>query len=233
MGNLEDTNASADCVDQSLDDLIPFVYAELRRLAAGYLHHASEPITLQPTALVHEAYLRLARQGDRVKWRNRGHFFGIAARCMRQILVEQARSRLAQKRGGGVRLAAFDECSISGPEADSRMVALDDALGVLSAVDPRKGEAIELHYFAGLSPEEMCEAMGVSASTARRDLRIAEAWLHREMTHREMTHREKLGKNRPQAGEADETVCPTSENKAPVSVAREEKPHSGKEGPSE
>ena len=163
----------------ALEELTPLVYGELRQLAASYLRKERQGHTLQPTALVHEAYLRLVKQKNPT-WQNRTHFFGVAARLMRQILVEHARRKQAGKRAGrqsvrgrGGELSARAESRIS--------LALDSCLTALEKLDPRKCKAIELRYFGGLSMDEIAQALEVSAVTVRRDLRMAEAWLHHEM----------------------------------------------------
>jgi RNA polymerase sigma factor (TIGR02999 family) len=166
--------------DNSLEEITAAVYGELRRLAGGYLSHSAENVTLQPTALVHEVYLRMASQ-DHLRWRNRGHFFGIAARCMRQILVEHARARGAVKRGGGVRSDAGELLSVSAAPGVG-VIALDDALQSLAQLDARKCQVVELHYFGGLEYEEMADTLGISAATVKRDLRVARAWLRRELS---------------------------------------------------
>lgn len=163
---------------QALDDLTPLVYRELRQLAAGYLRRERDANTLQPTALVHEAYLRLVDQSNPA-WENRSHFFGVAARLMRQILVDQARRRNAGKRAG---LNVPLEQAVSFGESQSpQLLALDTGLKALERFDARKCKAIELRYFGGLSMEEIAGALQVSEITVRRDLRMAEAWLHKEM----------------------------------------------------
>jgi len=162
------------------DDLTPLVYKELRQLAASYLRKERRGHTLQPTALVHEAYLRLVDQGS-PNWQNRSHFFGVAARLMRQILVDHARRRQAGKRvGSRVKVSLEDTISFQ-PERSRDLVALDTGLDSLEKIDPRKCRAVELHYFGGLSTEEIALTLDVSAVTVRRDLRMAEAWLYREM----------------------------------------------------
>jgi len=163
----------------SLHEITTVVYTELRRLAGGYLRNSGN-LTLQPTALVHEAYLRLAGQ-DGLRWQNRGHFFGIAARSMRQILVEHARSRGAQKRGGGAGHGNSGDLLQVGTEPAAGILELDDALDALAQMDPRRSRMIELHYFAGLEQDEIAEAMDVSASTVKRDLRVARAWLAQQL----------------------------------------------------
>jgi RNA polymerase sigma-70 factor, ECF subfamily len=165
---------------KALDELTPLVYKELRQLAASYLRKERQGHTLQPTALVHEAYLRLVDQ-RKPDWQNRSHFFGVAARLMRQILVDHARRRQAGKRAGS-RVKVSLEDTISFQHERSRdLVALDTGLDSLEKIDPRKCKAVELRYFGGLSAEEIAQTLDVSAVTVRRDLRMAEAWLHREM----------------------------------------------------
>ena len=162
----------------ALQALTPLVYAELRRLAESYLRREHPGHTLQPTALVHEAYLRLVEQSP-PNWENRSHFYGVAARLMRQILVDHARRGLTGKRSGQ-KVPLEDVVSLhTEPNAD--LVALDDALKALEQIDPRKCRAVELRYFGGLSMEEITQVLNVSQITVRRDLRAAEAWLYREM----------------------------------------------------
>jgi RNA polymerase sigma-70 factor (ECF subfamily) len=160
----------------ALDALLPLVYAELRRLAAGYLRRERHGHTLQPTALVHEAYLRMIDQ-TQVRWQNRAHFFGVAAQMMRRILVDHARSQQAEKRGGDVQKLSLDEnIDVSGERA-SDLVALDEALQRLAEIDPTKSRVVELRFFGGLSVEETAEVLGVSAPTVKRQWRMAKAWL--------------------------------------------------------
>lgn len=163
---------------QALNDLMPLVYKELRRLAASRLRRERSPQTLQPTALVHEAYLRLVDQNS-PRWQDRSHFFGVAARLMRQILVDHARRRQAGKRA--VSKASLEEAVSFSPERSRDLVALDLSLNALEKLDPRKSKAVELRYFGGLSMDEIAQTLDVSTVTVRRDLRMAEAWLHREM----------------------------------------------------
>ena len=163
---------------QALDDLTPLVYRELRQLAASYLRREYPGHTLQPTALVHEAYLRLVDQKGPA-WEGRSHFFGVAARLMRQILVDHARKRHAGKRAGH-KVSLEDVVSFQ-PERSRDLVALDSGLKALEDVDPRKCKAVELRYFGGLSMDEIAQTLNVSAVTVRRDLRMAEAWLLKEM----------------------------------------------------
>ena len=164
--------------EDALGALTPLVYKELRRLAASHLRKERKSHTLQPTALVHEAYLRLVDQKN-PNWQNRTHFYGVAARLMRQILVDHARGRQAGKRAGR---RVFLEEAVSFQQERSRdLVALDDGLTALEKLDPRKCKAVELRYFGGLSMDEIAKTLDISAVTVRRDLRMAEAWLHREM----------------------------------------------------
>lgn len=163
---------------QALDDLTPLVYRELRQLAAGYLRKERQGHTLQPTALVHEAYVRLVDQTNPT-WQSRSHFFGVAARLMRQILVDHARRKHAGKRAG---IKVPLDQAVSFEQGRSRdLLALDSALEALEKFDARKCKTVELRYFGGLSMEEIAQTLGVSTITVRRDLRMAEAWLQKEM----------------------------------------------------
>jgi RNA polymerase sigma-70 factor (ECF subfamily) len=165
---------------QALEELTPVVYKELRQLAASYLRKERQGHTLQPTALVHEAYLRLVDQTS-PSWQNRSHFFGVAARLMRQILVDHARRRKAGKRQGSRVKVSLDQ-ALSIPHQRGRdLVVLDSGLNALEKVDARKCKAVELRYFGGLSMEEIAQVLDVSPITVRRDLRMAEAWLYKEM----------------------------------------------------
>ena len=162
------------------EQLVPLLYDTLRRLAAKYLARERDAKTLQPTALVHEAYLRLV-DGPLPDWQSRGHFYGIAASVMRQILVDHARARLAAKRGGGVIQVDLDHALGVAAHDDADFVALGEALDELERVDPRRSRIIELRYFGGLSQEETARALDVSIATVRRETRLAEAWLHVRM----------------------------------------------------
>ena len=157
---------------QALEQLIPLVYGELRQIAASYLWKERQGHTLQPTAVVHEAYIRLVHQKN-PQWEDRKHFFGVAARLMRQVLVEHARRR-------GRRVSLESALSFQ-PERSRDVVVLDSCLNELEKLDPRKCKAIELRYFAGLSMDEISQTLDVSPVTVRRDLRMAEAWLNHEM----------------------------------------------------
>lgn len=165
---------------EALDSLIPLVYEELRSIAQHYLRNERPGHTLQSTALVHEAYVRLIRQ-DLPQWQNRAHFFAVAAQLMRQILVDHARAYRADKRGGGVCNLALDDAEQDAQQVDVDIVALDDALKTLSAMDPQQGKVVELKFFGGLSIEDTAEVLGISSSTVKRDWITARAWLHREL----------------------------------------------------
>ena len=163
----------------ALDQLLPLVYDELRRLARYYLQRERSEHTLQSTALVHEAYLRLVDQN--VDWQSRAHFFGIAAQMMRRILVDHARSRNAAKRGDGLKVTLDENMALA--EAQSLdVLALDRALAELSKLDEQQGRVVELRFFAGLSIEETAEAMSISAATVKREWAMAKAWLSRTMS---------------------------------------------------
>jgi RNA polymerase sigma-70 factor (ECF subfamily) len=166
---------------QALDELTPLVYRELRQLAASYLRKERLGHTLQPTALVHEAYMRLVDQSNPT-WQSRSHFFGVAARLMRQILVDHARRKHAGKRAG-IKVP-LDEAVSFQQEQSRDLMALDRCLTALEKIDPRKCKAVELRYFGGLSMEEIAQTLDVSPITVRRDLRMAEAWLHQEMQNK-------------------------------------------------
>jgi RNA polymerase sigma factor (TIGR02999 family) len=166
---------------QALDHLMPIVYRELRRLAASQLKSERPAHTLQPTALAHEAYLRLVG-GNSPRWQNRAHFMGVAARAMREVLVDHARRRKALKRGGGLALTVFDE---SLQVAGGRPIAFDDldqALADLARLSERQARVVELRYFGGLTIDETSEVMGLSPVTVKRDWTLARAWLYRELS---------------------------------------------------
>lgn len=161
----------------ALDELIPLVYDELRRLAHHYMRQEREGHTLQTTALVNEAYVRLIDQ-NAVHWQDRAHFFAIAAKLMRRILVDYARSRRYAKRGGEARQVSFDESAIVSPVKGAEMVAVDEALTDLGTRDARKSKIVELRFFGGLNIEETAEVMGISPTTVQREWRSAKAWLY-------------------------------------------------------
>jgi RNA polymerase sigma-70 factor, ECF subfamily len=163
----------------ALDRLVPLVYAELRRMAGACLRNESMAQTLEPTALVHEAYLRLVGESD-PDFTNRAHFLGIAARVMRQILVDRARARNAEKRNAGARVPLEDDLVFSGQRA-ALVLSLDDALNALERQDPEKARILELKYFGGLTAEDSAGLLGVSVHKIYRQMRLAQAWLRREI----------------------------------------------------
>ena len=163
------------------DDLASLVYRELRRRAGAYLQRERNDHTLQPTALVHEAYMRLVGQ-ERVAWRNRAHFFAIASQMMRRILVDHARERKAAKRpGAGVKVMLDDRIGAATPR-ECELIDLDQALTELTHIDPRQGEVVELRYFGGLSEQEVAEVLSISRATVTREWQTARAWLYRRIT---------------------------------------------------
>src|SRR5262245_25670482 len=166
------------------EKLMPLVYGELRRMAHRYMAGQNPGHTLQTTALIHEAYLRLVNQSEK-QWQNRSHFFAVAARAMRHILVDYARSKQAEKHGGGAQELSLDEALTVSQERAAEVVALDDALEELAKIDRRKSQIVELRFFGGLSVEETAEVLRVSAITVMRDWSMAKAWLHRELSNRQ------------------------------------------------
>jgi RNA polymerase sigma-70 factor (ECF subfamily) len=169
---------------EAREALMPLVYNELRQLAASYLRRERSDHTLQATALVHEAYLRLVEQ-DNVSWQNRHHFFGAAANLMRRILVDHARAHMAEKRGSGLLKVALTEAIAMSQEQPAELLALDESLTRLAAVDQQQGRIVELRVFAGLTVEETAEILGVSPATVKRDWAVAKAWLLREIRKEE------------------------------------------------
>ena len=165
---------------QAMEDLLPLVYDELRKLARRYLQRERPGHTLQSTALVHEAYLRMIDQHD-VSWQGRAHFFGIAAQMMRRILVDHARGRDAAKRGAGACKLTLDEDLLAPAERDINLVALDQALDTLAKLDSQQGRIVELRFFAGLSIEETAEVLKISPATVKRDWAMAKAFLSRQL----------------------------------------------------
>jgi RNA polymerase sigma factor (TIGR02999 family) len=161
------------------DAELPAVYNELRRIAASYMRRERQGQTIQPTALVHEAYLRLAGAGS--PWTDRRHFVGIAARSMRQILVERARARGAQKRWAGIDRVSLTDSLIAARDEDAMLPALDEALHRLEQLDPEQAKLVELRYFVGLSIEEAADSLGMSPATVKRRWAMARAWLFREL----------------------------------------------------
>lgn len=170
----------------ALDQLIPLVHGELRRLAHRHMAGEREGHTLQTTALVNETYLRLV-DCSRVQWQNRAHFLAVSAQLMRRILVDIARSRNYLKRGAGVRRLSLEQSPDLFQQTDPDLVALDDALNALAAVDPRKSRVVEMRFFGGLTAEETAEVLGVSQDTVLRDWKLAKVWLSRELSRGE-TH---------------------------------------------
>src|SRR5437867_984404 len=161
----------------ALDRLMPIVYDELRKVAARYLRRERQDHTLQPTALVNEAYLRLVDQ-KQVQWQNRAHFMGVAAQMMRRILVDHARNHKRVKRGGGAQKVSLDDAVVVAEDRTEDLVELDDALNALAAFDERKSRVVEMRYFGGLSVEETAEVLKVSEITVARDWKLAKAWLY-------------------------------------------------------
>ena len=166
---------------EALDKLVPLVYDELRRQAARYLRRERVGHTLQTTALIHEAYLRLIDQKN-VHWQNRAHFFGIAAQLMRRILVDHARTKKRAKRGGSDVRVSFSEATLKAKGQDLDIVALDEALARLAEIDEQQSRIVELRFFSGLTVEETAEVLSISPATVKRDWSMAKAWLHRELT---------------------------------------------------
>ena len=164
----------------ALDKLTPLVYEELHRLAHHHMRRERDDHTLQTSALVNEAYLRLINQRD-VRWQNRAHFFSIASRLMRRILVDHARSHQYAKRGGGAIQVSLEETALISQNRAAELIALDEALTGLAAFDERKCQVVEMRFFAGMSVEETAEALNVSAITVKRDWSTAKAWLYREI----------------------------------------------------
>jgi RNA polymerase sigma factor (TIGR02999 family) len=164
----------------ALEELMPMVYGELHKMAKRYMDQQNPSHTLQTTALINEAYLRLAGDSART-WQNRSHFFGVAAKAMRHVLVDHARTRYAAKRGGALQNLRLDENIDTSGERMRELIALDDALTDLAKLHPRQSEVIELRFFGGLGVEETAEVLKVSPETVMRDWRIAKAWLHTEL----------------------------------------------------
>jgi RNA polymerase sigma-70 factor (ECF subfamily) len=160
--------------------LLPIVYTELRRLAGHYMRGEQSGQSIQPTELVHEAYLRLVGQ-ERVNWQGRGHFMAMAAISMRRILVERARRKSAEKRGGGIEKLPLDGLAVFTPERSGQLLVLDEALDRLTRISPRQGRIVELRFFAGLNFDEIAEIEGLSPRTVKHDWSAARAWLHREV----------------------------------------------------
>jgi RNA polymerase sigma-70 factor, ECF subfamily len=174
LGQLAEGNQGA------AEKLIPLVYDELKRLARSYMRRERPDHTLQTTALVHEAYLKLVRQPT-VNWQGRSHFFGIAAQLMRQILIDHARGHLREKRGGARVVLPLNDALAFSPDQSEELMRLDEALKRLSAIDPRQGRVVELRFFAGLSIEDTAKFLNISSKTVKRDWAVAKVWLHAEL----------------------------------------------------
>jgi RNA polymerase sigma factor (TIGR02999 family) len=177
---LLDAAAAGDC--RAAADLLPLVYDELRKLASARMAEELPGQTLQPTALVHEAYLRLVGSGDRGQWENRSHFFAAAAEAMRRILVDAARRKLREKHGGDRRRVDLDTVAVAAPDPEEELTALDSALTQLASEDSQAARLVELRHFAGLTVPEAAQVLGISPRTADRIWSFARAWLHREIT---------------------------------------------------
>ncbi|HQU41409.1 MAG: hypothetical protein B7Z73_09235 [Planctomycetia bacterium 21-64-5] len=163
-----------------VDELVPLVYDELRRLAASYLRHESPGNTLQPTALVHEAFLKLAEQ-RRVDWQGRTHVLAIGAKAMRRILVDHAKRKRRVKHGGGLKRILLEETAALSPQRDEDLLAVDEALEKLAGIDERQATIVELRFFGGMTVEEVAEALGVSKRTVESEWTMVRAWLRREL----------------------------------------------------
>lgn len=166
---------------QALEEMLPLIYDELRHLAHHFLYRERPGHTLQTTALVHEAYLKLIDQTD-ARWQNRAHFFAIAAQAMRRILIDSARKHVAEKRGGGGEKLSLAEVASISLEPNNNLLALDEALNGLAEIDPQQSRIIELRYFGGLTIEETAEVMKLSPATIKREWAMARAWLHQALT---------------------------------------------------
>jgi RNA polymerase sigma-70 factor, ECF subfamily len=164
-----------------VDELLPLVYRELKRMAGGQLKGERPGHTLQATALVHEAYMKLVDQRE-VTWQNRAHFFGVAAQVMRRVLLDYAKSKHRLKRGGDVHRTSLDEALVVAEDRASDLVMIDEALTELEQLDARQGKVVELRFFGGLSVEETAEAMGISTATVKREWAMAKAWLYRRLS---------------------------------------------------
>lgn len=166
--------------EQALEEMLPLIYDELRRLAHNFLYRERPGHTLQTTALVHEAYIKLIDQRD-ARWQNRAHFFAIAAQAMRRILIDSARKHVAEKRGGGGQKLSLAEIATISPEPNTNLLALDEALNRLAEIDSQQSRIIELRYFGGLTIEETAEVMRLSPATIKREWTMARAWLHQAL----------------------------------------------------
>jgi len=177
----------------ALEQLTPRVYGELHKLAQAYLRRGSPGQSLQPTALINEAFVRLLDQSQPVQWENRAHFFGIAARLMRMILVDHARARQAAKRGGGADAVTLDGCKAVSPGRAPEVLEVNEALDRLAVLDERKARVIEMRYFGGMDREEVAAALGLTVFTVKRDLRLGEAWLRRSLGNENRRTRRRPG----------------------------------------
>ncbi len=171
---------------QAAEELLPLVYGELRELAERHLHHERPDHTLQATALVHEAYIRLV-DSDRIKLRNRAHFFALAAQAIRRILVDHARHHNRRKRGGGRGKVSLDDAPTLSVESDVNILALDEALQRLAEAEPRCAQVVEMRFFGGMTMGEVAELLGLSVKTIEKDWRVARAWLYRELSKDDTT----------------------------------------------
>ena len=169
--------------DGAASKLIPIVYDELRRLAGSYMRRERADHTLQATALVHEAYLKLIEQRS-VNWQSRAHFFGVSAQLMRRILIDHARGHTREKRGGEQKKVSLDEAFVFSEKQADELLAVDDSLNLLTKIDPRQARVVELRFFGGLSVEEAAEVLGVSPKTVKRDWSVAKAWLYADLKER-------------------------------------------------
>jgi RNA polymerase sigma factor (TIGR02999 family) len=174
-------DAWSDGDGEALQELMPLVYEELRRMAKRYMFSQPSGHTLQTTALIHEAYLKLADNPEK-RWQNRAHFFAVAARAMRHILVDYSRSRQTEKRGGGMTFVSIDDVAVLSWDRASEIVAINEALDELTALDERKGRVVELRYFGGLTVDETAKVLKVSVETVQRDWRFSKSWLMRNLT---------------------------------------------------
>ena len=178
---------------QAASKLVPLVYDELRRLAGRYMRRERADHTLQATALVHEAYLKLV-QHQSVDWQNRAHFFGIAAQVMRHILVDHARGHGREKRGAGQQFVSLEEALVFSPEKSVELLKLDESLQRLTKLDPRQGRIVELRFFGGLTVEETAHVLGISPKTVKREWSVAKAWLHGDLRQNLWQPHRKIGK---------------------------------------
>ncbi len=181
--------------EQAASRLIPLVYNELRRLAGGYMRRERTDHTLQATALVHEAYLKLVEQRN-VNWQGRTHFFAIAAQVMRRFLIDHARGHLREKRGAGERPIPLDEALVFAPEQSLELVKLDESLERLAQLDARQSKIVELRFFGGLTVEQTAEVLGISPKTVKRDWSVAKAWLHGDLKANHGDSAGKLGNDK-------------------------------------